>query len=129
ELRERLTERFDQLDSRLFRHEAHVDGRLRLGDINDEFVAGHEMLQPFGAGNPQPLFLAANVNVISRRSFGEDCCEMTLEDSSGRATAVLWPSADALNALLAAGSRADVLFHIEPGARLTLADARNSTES
>jgi single-stranded-DNA-specific exonuclease len=129
ELRDRLTKQFDQLDSSLFRREAHIDGRLRLGDLTDEFVAAHEMLQPFGAGNLQPLFLASNVGVASRRAFGENCCELTLEDCTGRATAVLWPSVTALNGVLASGSRADVLFHVEPGPRLTVVDARNSTES
>ena len=87
------------------------------------------MLQPFGAGNPQPLFLTSSVNVVSRRAFGEDCCEVMLEDRTGRASAVLWPSVTPLNGVLASGSRADVLFHLEPGPRLTVVDARNSTES
>ena len=129
ELRERLSEKFDQLDADLFRRDAHVDARLNLGDVTADFIAAHEMLQPFGAGNPQPLFCASNVGVLSRRGFSEDCCELMLEDSSGRASAVVWPSASSLNGVLAAGSNADVLFQVEPGPRLTLLDARNSTES
>ena len=129
ELRERLEKRFDALDPALFQRDARVDARLTLGDVDADFVGAHEMLQPFGAGNPQPLFLAAGVNVVSRRAFGEDCCELTLEDRSGRASAVVWPSASALNGVLASGSSADVLFQIEPGPRLTLVDARNSTDS
>jgi single-stranded-DNA-specific exonuclease len=129
ELRERLEKKFDELDASLFQRDAHIDARLRLGEVTADFVGAHEMLQPFGAGNPQPLFLAANVNVVSRRAFGEDCCELTLEDPSGQASAVLWPSASALNGVLASGSRADVLFQIEPGPRLTLVDARNSLDS
>jgi len=31
--------------------------------------------------------------------------------------------------VLATGNSADVLFHVEPGPRLTVVDARNSTES
>ncbi len=128
ELRERLVAQFDTLDASLFRHDAQVDARLTLADLNADFVAAHEMLQPFGAGNPQPLFLAAGVKVLSRRGFGEDCCELMLEDASGRASAVLWPSAGALNGVLACGSRADVLVQVEPGPRLTVVDARNSTD-
>jgi len=124
ELRERLEANFEKLDAGLFRRDAHIDARLRLGDVNAEFVGAHEMLQPFGAGNPQPLFLAANVNVVSRRAFAEDCCELVLEDESGRAQAVVWPSANEIHPALGAGSRADVLFQIEPGPRLTLVDAR-----
>jgi len=131
-LRTRLAERFAQLDADLFRRVAHVDGDLLLGDIDGEFIAAHEMLQPFGAGNPQPLFVARGVTAISSRAFGDDCCELLLEDASGRAQAVVWPSAKEAAQSIVAG-RADVLFNIEPsefaasGARLTLVDSRNST--
>jgi len=127
ELRQRLEKRFEQLDGDLFRRDAHIDARLTLGEVNAEFVGAHEMLQPFGAGNPQPLFLATNVSVVSRRAFAEDCCEVLLEDASGRAQAVIWPSAGGIHPALGSGSRADVLFQIEPGPRLTLVDARAPT--
>jgi single-stranded-DNA-specific exonuclease len=133
-LRERLTARFVALDESLFRREARVDAALPLGSIDGEFVAAHEMLQPFGAGNPQPLFMAHDALVVSARAFAPDCSELTLEDATGRATAVLWPSAQSLAAQLTPGSRADLLFHVEPdsyaptGARLAIVDARNSTQ-
>lgn len=132
-LRRRLAERFESFDDDLFRRVAHVDGEVVLGDVNAEFVAAHEMLQPFGAGNPQPLFVARNVAAISSRSFADDCCELVVEDGSGRAQAVVWPSAQTAAQSLLAG-RADILFHVEPsefaasGARLTLVDSRNSLE-
>jgi single-stranded-DNA-specific exonuclease len=132
ELQRRLAAQFEAIDPDRFRHDACVEGELRLSDLGAQFVAAHELLQPFGAGNPQPLFMARDVSVVARRGFSEDCAELTLEDTSGRATAVLWPSARDLDPLLATGCRADVLFHIEPdgyaasGARLTLVDARNS---
>ena len=72
------------------------------------------MLQPFGAGNPQPLFLARNANVTATREFAPDCCELTLDDGTGRAAAVLWPSARALAAEVKNGATVDLLFHIEP---------------
>jgi single-stranded-DNA-specific exonuclease len=134
ELRRRLVERFDQLDPALFQREARVDARLTFSEVDRRFVDAHELLQPFGAGNPQPIFLAESVSVTARRSFGEDCAELTLEDATGRATAVRWPSARALDDTLTGGGRSDVLFHVEPdtyaasGGRLTLVDARNSTD-
>jgi single-stranded-DNA-specific exonuclease len=133
-LRERLAAGFATLDESLFRREARVDAALPFGAIDREFIAAHEMLQPFGAGNPQPLFLAHDALVISARTFAPDCVELELEDATGRATAVLWPSAQAVAEHLAPGARADVLFHVEPdsyapaGARLAIADARNSTD-
>jgi single-stranded-DNA-specific exonuclease len=134
ELRRRLDEQFASLDEQLFRHDACVDAELTLGEIDRAFVQGHEMLQPFGAGNPQPLFLARAVAIASRRTFGENCVELTLQDMSGHATAVVWPSVQSLNGTLSTDARADILFHVEPdtyapaGARLSIADARNSVE-
>lgn len=126
ELRRRLHAAFEALDELLFRREARVDATLRLGEIDREFVAAHELLQPFGAGNAQPLFAIRSVSVTSTRTFAEDCVELSLEDDSGRGTAVLWPSVKQLREALA--GRVDVLAHVEPdrfaGARLTLVDAR-----
>jgi single-stranded-DNA-specific exonuclease len=133
ELRERLAARFAALDDHLFARQATVDAALPLAAIDAEFVAAHEMLQPFGAGNPQPLFLAHDAMILTSRPFAPDCVELTLEDGSGHATAVLWPSAQSLAAQLVPGARADVLFRVEPdayapaSARLEIVDARNST--
>src|SRR5437870_988996 len=127
----RLTETFDRLDPALFRREAMIDGELTFAEIDSAFIGAHELLQPFGAGNLQPLFLSRNVAVVDRRGFGEDCCELTLQDATGRATAVRWPSAKDLDAIVSAG-HSDILFQLEPdayaqsGARLTLIDARNT---
>jgi len=127
-LRSRLSDAFALLDESLFRREARIDAQLTLGEIDREFVAGHELLQPFGAGNPQPLFAVHGVNTIATRTFAEDCCELTLEDATGRAAAVLWPSVKDLAPLFT--QRVDVLFQLEAdgwsptGAKLAIVDAR-----
>jgi single-stranded-DNA-specific exonuclease len=133
-LRERLGERFAALDDALFRRVAHIDGELTLGEIDRELLAAHETLQPFGAGNPQPLFLAREVEVVSQRAFAEDCCELLLRGRTPELrTAVVWPSAQALLRDLVR-ARSDVLFHLEPdeyapaGVRMNVVDARNSIE-
>jgi single-stranded-DNA-specific exonuclease len=129
-LRERLTAQFEALDRDLFRREARVESKLVLGEIDSEFVAAHEMLQPFGAGNPQPLFAVSGVEILSVRTFAPDCMELMIADATGRASAVLWPSAKALAEELRQGMRTDVLVQIEPngyvesGARLNIVDAR-----
>jgi single-stranded-DNA-specific exonuclease len=43
----------------------HLDHELAFTDIDVEFLRWHEMLQPFGNGNPQPLFLARQVGPIA----------------------------------------------------------------
>ena len=41
-----------------------LDHELAFTEIDVEFLRGHEMLQPFGNGNPQPVFLAREVEPI-----------------------------------------------------------------
>ena len=127
ELQSRLERAFSTFDEELFRREAHVDATLRLGDIDAEFVAGHELLQPFGAGNQQPLFAIEGARVNGIRQFSDDCYEVQLEDGTGTGTAVLWPSAKELRSELDAG-RVDLLARLEPdryrGWRLEIVDAR-----
>lgn len=124
-LRERLHELFASFDEALFRREAHVDATLTLAEIDAELLAAHEMLQPFGAGNTQPLFLVRDVTVTGTRTFAEDCRELSLSDATGTATAVLWPSVKGLDVVSGA---VDLLVKIEPdryrGVRLEVVDAR-----
>jgi len=129
-LRERLAANFALLDESLFIKEAKVDAVLTLGEIDRSFIEAHEMLQPFGAGNLQPLFMARRVEVVGTRMFAEDCCELMLDDGSGRVAGVVWPSVRQLAAEIAQRVRVDVLFQVEPdayapaGARLTIVDVR-----
>jgi single-stranded-DNA-specific exonuclease len=135
ELRRRLEERFAAFGEDVFRREAQVDSEVTLAEVDQEFVKAHEMMQPFGAGNLQPLFLTRNANVTATREFAPDCCELTLDDGSARAAAVLWPSARALAGEVRNGATVDLLFHIEPdsyaasGAKLTIVDARASKKA
>jgi single-stranded-DNA-specific exonuclease len=43
----------------------HLDHELVFTDINVEFLRWHEMLQPFGNGNPQPLFFAREIEPVA----------------------------------------------------------------
>lgn len=134
-LRERLREAFDALDPALFVRTARIDGAVTLAEVDRQFLEAHEMLQPFGAGNPQPLFLARGLEVTGTRTFGEDCCELAMADASGRAAAVVWPSVKELGAEIVRQRRVDLLFHVEPdsyaasGARLAVVDARGAEQA
>jgi single-stranded-DNA-specific exonuclease len=132
ELKRRLTDGFAVLDDELFRRTAAVDAELTLSELGREFIAAHEQLQPFGAGNPRPLFSAQDVEVVRVREFSPGCRELVLRDRSGNGTAVLWPSCAELVSFLEAGMTSDLLFHVEPdrwapsGVRLSIVDARAS---
>ena len=129
QLRERLVMQFAALDQSLFRRTARLDGWVTLAEVDREFVASHEMLQPFGAGNDQPLFAIRGASVKGRREFADDCVELTVEDASGKGTAILWPSVKALGPMIN-GAPLDLLVRVEPdswsptGGRLSIADVQ-----
>ena len=128
-LRERLAAYFDDLGAEFFSRQAVLDGWLTLSEIDRDFIAAHEMLQPFGAANDQPLFGIRAARVRSKRHFAADCCDLAIEDASGSASAVVWPSVKQLTAA-ADGAPLDLLVRIEPdgwsstGGRLAVADLR-----
>lgn len=128
-LRQRLETHFAGLDESLFRRDAHVDGSITLAEVDRHFVLAHEMLQPFGAGNRQPLFAIRRARVNSRRMFAEDCCELRIEDETGSGAAVLWPSVKHLAASIN-GAPLDFLVQLEAdgwseiGGRMSVVDAR-----
>ena len=129
-LRERLAAAAARLDDSVFVRHARVEALVTFRSLDRSFISAHEMLQPFGAANVQPLFMAEGVRVQSKRMFSTDCWELELSDATGPARAVVWPSATGLIAAFDSGERHDVLFTLEPdhrsptGGRLTLADVR-----
>src|SRR5436190_4542896 len=42
-----------------------LDHELPFSDIDVEFLRWHELLQPFGSGNPQPVFFARAVEPVA----------------------------------------------------------------
>src|SRR4029077_4839448 len=49
-----------------------LDHEINFSELNFDFLGWHEMLQPFGSGNPQPLFFARKVeSVAPPRVVGE----------------------------------------------------------
>ncbi|HEU4521295.1 MAG TPA: single-stranded-DNA-specific exonuclease RecJ [Thermoanaerobaculia bacterium] len=130
-LRERLQAHFDAMSAALFDRHVVMDGWLTLSEIDRDFIAAHELLQPFGAANDQPLFGIRRARVTARRLFAEDCCELSVEDGSGTGSAVVWPSVKQL-ASGAEGEALDLLVRVEPdswsptGGRLVLADVRSA---
>jgi single-stranded-DNA-specific exonuclease len=66
----RFAEAFRTIARELLSEEAlqpslRLDDELAFTDINVEFLRWHEMLQPFGNGNPQPLFFAREIEPVA----------------------------------------------------------------
>jgi len=65
-----------------YQPELPIDHELDLNDISDNLVDELESLEPFGAGNPEPLYMAKNVSMLSSRIVGKHHCQMVLSRKS-----------------------------------------------
>ncbi len=48
-----------------------VDHEIQLEQINDQMLLDMQMLEPFGHGNPEPIFLSKNISAEFLRTFGQ----------------------------------------------------------
>ena len=60
-----------------------IDGELDFVTISDGLLDELESLMPYGAGNPEPLFVTSNVRVVSSRIVGKGHRRMVLRQVSG----------------------------------------------
>ena len=133
ELRARLASVASCLEESLFLREIVVDARVGISGVNASLMTELDLLEPFGAGNPRPVFLCESVRSMSARQFAPDCWELRLGDDESAFAAVLWPSRGELLSVLQAGE-SSVLFHLEPdswapaGLRAEILDAKALTE-
>jgi single-stranded-DNA-specific exonuclease len=61
-------------------YDSHVD----IADLNDRFFEELDSLQPFGHGNPAPVFRMTGVRVEQLYEFGRGHCRGTVSDPTGR---------------------------------------------
>ncbi len=52
--------------------EIQIDGRISLTEVNQKMYKDLKKLEPFGSGNPAPLFLAEKVKVFGCNIIGSD---------------------------------------------------------
>ena len=71
----------ESIKSAVFKSDLSIDCELGLDDISDSLIDEIESLEPFGSGNPEPLFMAKNVEVFSSKIVGEKHRSMLLKQS------------------------------------------------
>jgi single-stranded-DNA-specific exonuclease len=73
-------------DSRINREqfipEIVVDGILDIWDITPALIDEIESLKPYGTGNPEPIFLAKNIHIVSSGIVGKNTRRMTLKSGN-----------------------------------------------
>jgi single-stranded-DNA-specific exonuclease len=66
-----------------------IDGEIFFHGIEDRLLDELEALEPFGIGNPEPIFLARNVEILNRRTMGECHLGMALRQKQGTDNRIL----------------------------------------
>lgn len=85
--RELLSE--DDLQPRL-----RLDHEISFAELNFDFLGWHELLQPFGNGNPQPLFFARGIDApVAPRIVGENHLALVLRQQNYQRRAIFFGAA------------------------------------
>ena len=89
-----------------------VDSELGLGDIDKRFEEQFALLEPFGYGNTNPLFIARGVRVASQpRILKEKHVKLQLGNGRTQRTALAWRKADEM-AHLGRGDSIDIIYQL-----------------
>ena len=112
----------------------HIDAELPTGKITFELVRELQTLEPYGAGNPRPVFLARNLCILSEpRLIGQRHLKMSIAGSKGRPLETIWWNAAERIAEVKSG--VDMAYTIETSnwtgetfLQLSVQDIRPSTD-
>lgn len=92
-----------QLTEEILTRRLYLDAVLPFSEISEELLAELERLEPFGNGNPKPLFAASGVQVSSMQRIGRegDSLRLRLTDAAGTTlTGLYFHGADAFEEYL-----------------------------
>jgi single-stranded-DNA-specific exonuclease len=93
--------------------ELRVDLELSLDDVTDDFETLLRHFEPYGMGNPAPVFLARGVRLAgSPRVVGTDGLKLRLQTSRGELEAIGW-GMGALAATLDPAVPVDIAYRLE----------------
>lgn len=90
-----------------------IDKILHGGDINVNDVSALEMLEPFGEGNPQPLFLMKDCVIESILPMSENKHLKLKVNFEGKSVYVLYFRMSTDRFIYPVGSRVDILANLE----------------
>ena len=93
--------------------EVRIDADLALAEITEEKMRALERLEPFGIGNPEPVFAAAGLTVAGEpRVVKEKHLRMMLLEG-GRVIKALWWNMAGRAPALARGAVVDAAFTVQ----------------
>ena len=92
-----------------------IDADMPFGYVSKKVIEDINKLEPFGRGNPSPVFAQKDMTFLSDRRFGEDKTHafVNVKDRSGMVrTLKLWRRADELEELVKDGNEGEVKLSV-----------------
>lgn len=99
------------LDVQNLFEKVRIDANMPFGYVTPKVIEDISKLEPFGTGNPTPVFALKNLRILNGRKFGEGRNHLLLNvsDNSGLTrTLKLWREADAFDEFLIQNTSKDV---------------------
>jgi single-stranded-DNA-specific exonuclease len=90
--------------------ETFIDAALTLAEVTDALLKDLTCMEPHGPSNPEPIFLARSVSVVSKRVVGENHLKLYLRQGTRALGAIGFGMADAP---VEEGATLDILFSPE----------------
>lgn len=95
EFADRIEQIAQQYPSELFRQYGKVDMELPLRLVDYELFHALQQLEPYGMGNPAPVFAARNIKFTVKKTFGKEQNHLSLAFPDGT-TGIFWRGAERL---------------------------------
>lgn len=104
----------EHLSSSLFSKALKIDCEIPLAPINHELFTEMHQMEPFGNGNPKPLFMSTNVIVSTMKALGKtgEHVKLVVKDGSKQMDALLFRVKQWEN-LPNVGSKLDLVYSID----------------
>ena len=84
-----------QLSEEALKPRLHLAAEVNLGDLDLDFLDQHDLLQPFGTNNPQPILIARGVSPVDEpRVLKEKHFSFNLRQNGSRSQAIFFGGAD-----------------------------------
>lgn len=100
----------EMLGEQVLKPSLNVDFELKSGEIDGNLIADIERLQPFGAANPNPVFLMKNLTLLQKKLMGSNRNHLKLlvEDLKHNTYDCIWWSKGDIS--LVPGDKLDIAF-------------------
>lgn len=100
----------EMLNGKILKPSLQVDLELEPSDVDGNLISDIERLQPFGASNPNPVFVMYNLTLLQKKLMGsnKNHLKLVVQDSKNNTYDCIWWSKGDIS--LKSGDRLDIAF-------------------